>query len=213
LRGRLIAGQQQKAQRGELALALPAGLQRLEDGRVVKDPDRALQHALTLVFQTFLARQSASQVVRVFREQGLRLSRHHRNCVMVWRTPTVAAVIAILRNPAYAGAFVYGKTRTQPQPGRARPRQRRLTPLGRRPPRDPQGADPHDWDRRPPPRRAHGGEAASGSARRPGALSAAQTSPDRRGWRADRAVQWPSTMEKVELGEPLRYIRARLRKE
>ena len=97
MRCRLIAGQQHKAQRGELALTLPAGLQRLEDGSVVKDPDRALQHALTLVFQTFLARQSASQVVRVFREQGLRLPRHHRNCVMVWRTPTVAAVIAILR--------------------------------------------------------------------------------------------------------------------
>ena len=43
LRGRLIAGVQNKARRGELALALPAGLLRLEDGRVVKDPDIQIQ--------------------------------------------------------------------------------------------------------------------------------------------------------------------------
>jgi DNA invertase Pin-like site-specific DNA recombinase len=126
LRGRLIAGVQQKAQRGALALALPAGLLRQEDGRVVKDPDRAVQQALTLVFQTFLARRAASQVVRLLRDQGLRLPRRHRHCETVWRTPTVAAVIAIIRNPAYAGTFVYGKTRMQVQPGRGRPQQRRL---------------------------------------------------------------------------------------
>ena len=85
-----------------------------------------MQHALTLVFQTFLARKAASQVVRLLRDQGLRLPRRHRNCETVWRTPTVAAVIAILRNPAYAGTFVYGKTRMQVQPGRGRPQQRRL---------------------------------------------------------------------------------------
>jgi DNA invertase Pin-like site-specific DNA recombinase len=125
LRGRLIAGVQQKAQRGDLALALPAGLLRHDDGIVVKDPDRAVQHAITLVFQTFLERKSASQVVRLLRDQGLRLPRRHRNRDTVWRTPTVAAVIAILRNPAYAGTFAYGKTQTQVPPGGGRPQQRR----------------------------------------------------------------------------------------
>jgi DNA invertase Pin-like site-specific DNA recombinase len=125
LRGRLIAGVQQKAQRGDLALALPAGLLRQDDGVVVKDPDRAVQHAITLVFQTFLERRSASQVVRLLRDQGLRLPRRHRNRETVWRLPTVAAVIAILRNPAYAGTFAYGKTQTQVPPGGGRPQQRR----------------------------------------------------------------------------------------
>jgi DNA invertase Pin-like site-specific DNA recombinase len=126
LRGRLSAGVQQKAQRGDLALALPAGLLRHEDGGVVTDPDRAVQHAIPLVFDTFLARKAARQVVRLLRDQGLRLPRRHRNCETVWRTPTVAAVIAILRNPAYAGTFVYGKTRTQVPPSGGRPQQRRL---------------------------------------------------------------------------------------
>jgi DNA invertase Pin-like site-specific DNA recombinase len=125
LRGRLIAGVQQKAQRGDLALALPAGLLRQDDGGVVKEPDQAVQHAITLVFQTFLERRSASQVVRLLRDQGLRLPRRHRNRETVWRSPTVAAVIAILRNPAYAGTFAYGKTQTQVPPGRGRPQQRR----------------------------------------------------------------------------------------
>ena len=126
LRGRLIAGVQQKAQWGDLALALPAGLLRQEDGNVVRDPDRAVQHAITVVFHTFLERKAASQVVRLLRDQGLRLPRRHRNCETVWRTPTVAAVIAILRNPAYAGTFVYGKTRTQVPVGGGRAQQRRL---------------------------------------------------------------------------------------
>jgi DNA invertase Pin-like site-specific DNA recombinase len=125
LRGRLIAGVQQKAQRGDLALALPAGLLRQDDGGVVQDPDRAVPHALGLVFQTFLERRSASQVVRLLRDQGLRLPRRHRNRDTVWRTPTVAAVIAILRNPAYAGTFAYGKTQSQVPPGGGRPQQRR----------------------------------------------------------------------------------------
>ena len=60
LRGWLIAGVQQRAQRGELALALPAGVLCLEDGRMVKAPNCPLQHALAVVFQTFLARQSVS---------------------------------------------------------------------------------------------------------------------------------------------------------
>src|SRR5207245_5465843 len=99
---------------------------RHEDGSVVKDPHRAVQQALTLVFQTFLARRAASQVVRLLRDQGLRLPRRQRNGETVWRTPTVAAVIAILRNPAYAGTCVYGKTRMQVPPGSGRPHQRRL---------------------------------------------------------------------------------------
>jgi len=126
LRGRLIAGVQQKAQRGDLAFALPAGLLRQEDGGVVTDPDRAVQHAIPLVFDTFLARKAASHVVRLVRDQGLRLPRRHRHGETVWRPPTVAAVMAILRHPASAGPCVYGKTRPPGPPGGGRPQQRRL---------------------------------------------------------------------------------------
>ena len=91
LRGRLVAGVQNTARRGDLALALPVGLLRQEDGRVVKDPDLQVQQAIGLVFRIFLEVKSASKVVRHFREQGLRLPRRHRNAETVWRVPNSSA--------------------------------------------------------------------------------------------------------------------------
>jgi hypothetical protein len=79
-----------------------------------------------LVCQTFLARRSASHVVRLLRDQGLRLPRRHRHGETVWRPPTVAAVMTILRHPASAGALASGKTPTQVPPGGGRSQQRRL---------------------------------------------------------------------------------------
>lgn len=129
IRGRLIAGVQNKARRGELALALPAGLLRLEDGRAVKDPNLQVQHAIDLVFRSFLEMKSGAKVVRHFNEHGLRIPRRHRNEETVWRPASIAVVVAILKNPAYAGAFVYGKTRSvrkfDGDQVRARPQQRR----------------------------------------------------------------------------------------
>src|SRR5215208_4932879 len=54
LRGRLTAGLLSKAERGELALALPAGLSRNAQGTVTKDPDLAVQGCVDLVFRSFL---------------------------------------------------------------------------------------------------------------------------------------------------------------
>jgi DNA invertase Pin-like site-specific DNA recombinase len=129
IRGRLIAGVQNKARRGELALALPAGLLRLEDGRAVKDPNLQVQHAIDLVFRSFLEMKSGAKVVRHFNEHGIRIPRRHRNEETVWRPASIAVVVAILKNPAYAGAFVYGKTRSvrklDGDQVRVRPQQRR----------------------------------------------------------------------------------------
>ena len=125
VRGRLLAGVQQTAPRGDWALALPAGVLRQDDGGVVQAPDRAVQHAMGLGFQTLLERRSASQVVRLFRAQGLRRPRRHRNGETVWRLPTGAAVIALVRHPADAGPLAYGKTQSQGPPGGGRPQPRR----------------------------------------------------------------------------------------
>jgi DNA invertase Pin-like site-specific DNA recombinase len=125
LRGRLTAGIQNKARRGELALALPAGLVRQEDGRVVKDPDLQVQQAIGLVFDSLIELKSACKVRDRFRKNHLKLPRRHRNAETIWRQPTTAAVLSILKNPAYAGAFAYGKTQTVRTDSQALPRQRR----------------------------------------------------------------------------------------
>jgi len=127
IRARLTAGLLNKAQRGELALTLPVGLVRDPSGVVHKNPNLEVQHRLELVFSTFLTARSASQVLRVFNDQGLTLPRRDRCGAVVWRKPTVAAILSILKHPAYAGAFTYGRTRTvRTGPG---PRHARLRKL------------------------------------------------------------------------------------
>jgi DNA invertase Pin-like site-specific DNA recombinase len=111
LRDRLNGGLLNKAKRGELALCLPVGLVRDAAGQVLKHPNREVQDRLSLVFELFLSRQSAAQVVRSLQEQHLSLPRRDRFGDAVWRAPTQAGVCSILKNPAYAGAFVYGRTR------------------------------------------------------------------------------------------------------
>ena len=114
IRSRLTAGLIAKAERGELALTLPVGLVRDPSGVVVKDPDMAVQERLGLVFQTFLKVRTVAKVMRVLNERGLDLPRRDRHGDLRWVRATVSAVSAILKNPAYAGAFVYGRTRTRP---------------------------------------------------------------------------------------------------
>src|SRR5215813_13433648 len=43
---------------------------------------------------------------------GLLLPRRDRFGDLVWKAPRVASVLAILKHPAYAGAFTYGRSRT-----------------------------------------------------------------------------------------------------
>src|SRR4051794_28887671 len=111
IRARLTAGLLHKAQRGELALALPTGLVRDATGVVSKAPHLAVQHRIGLVFETFLRLRSASKVLQFFNDHTLLLPRCDRFGDLVWKPPTVAAILAILKNPAYAGAFVYGRSR------------------------------------------------------------------------------------------------------
>jgi hypothetical protein len=110
IRARLTAGLLNKARRGELAQYLPVGLVRDADGVVRKHPNLEVQHRLALVYSTFLQVRSASKVLQFFHDQQLRLPRPGRFGTVVWKAPTLTAILTILKNPAYAGAFVYGRT-------------------------------------------------------------------------------------------------------
>jgi DNA invertase Pin-like site-specific DNA recombinase len=112
LRGRLTAGLLSKAGRGELALLLPAGLQRDGHGVVMKDPNREVQERISLVFALFLELGSVGKVVRSFRDRALTVPRRDQFGDVVWRAPTASMLAGVLKNPAYAGAFVYGRTRS-----------------------------------------------------------------------------------------------------
>lgn len=111
IRSRLTAGLLAKARRGALALTLPVGLVWMQGDVVVLDPDLEVQGRMRLVFQTFERRRSAAAVMRDLSARGLDLPRRDRHGDLRWTRPTVSAVTTILKNPAYAGAFVYGRKR------------------------------------------------------------------------------------------------------
>src|ERR671925_922644 len=111
MKARLTAGLLHKAQRGALALTLPTGLVRNGQGQVHKIPNQEAQARLALVFETFLQCRSASKVVEEFKRHALLLPRRDRFGDLAWKAPRVASVLAILKHPAYAGAFTYGRTR------------------------------------------------------------------------------------------------------
>ena len=114
----LHQGERQKAARGELRLPLPAGLIHMRDGGVTFNPDEEVQERLRLVFAKFRELRSAKAVMRYLRRGNLLLPVRplHRppGHDVVWRPADSARVINILKNPAYAGAYVYGRRRPDP---------------------------------------------------------------------------------------------------
>jgi DNA invertase Pin-like site-specific DNA recombinase len=119
LRLRLEAGRRRQLERGTYQQQLPTGLVRLPDGRVVKDPDRQVQGAFALVFERFARLGACQRVLRSLRDDGLLLPRRQtcgpRQGELLWKRPTDAALYDILKNPAYAGAFVYGRHGRHPE--------------------------------------------------------------------------------------------------
>ncbi len=109
IRNRLTAGLLNKAKRGDLALKLPVGFIRTEQGKVLKDPNKDLQDRINLVFTIFLKLKSAGKVSRFFNDNNLLLPRVDFVKSIHWKKTSKAAILSILKNPAYSGTFVYGK--------------------------------------------------------------------------------------------------------
>jgi excisionase family DNA binding protein len=113
IRKRMHEAARNKAQRGELEIALPAGLQ-WEDGRITLTTDKAIVAALRLVFEKFEELGTARQVALALLDAGVRLPRRaapHSSRIR-WVEASAHSVYHILTQPQYAGAYVYGKRRT-----------------------------------------------------------------------------------------------------
>ncbi len=118
IRARLDGGLRNKAQRGELRLALPVGLDRDEDGLIVLCPDEQVRHAIERVFTLWRRLGSARQVVmELAGEEQLLPRRTVGQRRIRWARASYGAVHKFLTNPAYAGAFVFGRKRREKRVG------------------------------------------------------------------------------------------------
>ena len=119
IRARLVGGQKSAAARGVLKMALPIGLAYDDNDEVVLDPDPSIADAIRGVFDRFRRMGSAMAVVKwMHREKIVLPSRPRRGPnrgQLRWALPSFSQVRQILHNPRYAGAFVYGRTRREPQ--------------------------------------------------------------------------------------------------
>lgn len=125
LRQRAMEAHRQKVQRGLVMTQVPVGYVRTEDEGIEKTPDRQIQEAIAGIFHKFRELGSVRQVLLWYREEKLlipALSRESGNRKVVWIEPIYPRIFGILKNPTYAGVFVWGRKhiRTSIVEGRAR---------------------------------------------------------------------------------------------
>jgi len=113
LRARLQGGKLNKAKKGELHFPLPVGFCYDEQGRIVCDPDEEVRGAVALVFRLFRETGSAYGVVHRFTERGLRFPKRAYGGAwdgqLLWGRLCHTRVLSMLRNPSYAGMYVFGR--------------------------------------------------------------------------------------------------------
>ena len=103
----------QKARRGEYYAYIPVGYLPRGDGGLEKDPDQQVQRIIELVFEKFRELGSARQVFLWFRQEAIELPRRlgHVSGPLEFVPATPGAIGSLLKDPTYAGAYAYGRTK------------------------------------------------------------------------------------------------------
>jgi DNA invertase Pin-like site-specific DNA recombinase len=108
----------QKAQRGALIQRVAIGYVKGADDRIEKNPDARIRSTIELVFSKFAELGSVRQVYFWLDQQQIQLpvTRGVKEArETVWLSARYHAVLSILKNPVYAGAYVYGRSKTVPR--------------------------------------------------------------------------------------------------
>jgi excisionase family DNA binding protein len=103
----------QKARRGEYYGYIPVGYVHLGDGNLEKDPDEQVRRSIELVFAKFREVGSARQVFLWFRQEDIKIPRRRdRVSSHIAYVPAAPWIIgSLLKDPAYAGVYAYGRTK------------------------------------------------------------------------------------------------------
>jgi DNA invertase Pin-like site-specific DNA recombinase len=116
IRVRLQGAKRNKAKKGQLRFPLPVGLCYDDQGCIVLDPDQQVQGAVRMVFSSFRKTGSAYGVAQTFAQQGLLFPKRSYGGVwdgkLIWGRLSHGRVLGILKNPSYAGTYVFGRYRS-----------------------------------------------------------------------------------------------------
>ena len=134
LRARMFEAARAKAHRGELRISVPIGYVWHREVGLGFDPDMRLQEAIRLIFDRFRKLGSARQVLLSLTADEVHFPRPSDGKKMVsfdWTPIRYRNVISVLKNPFYAGVYVYGKSekRTTLVDGRLRKTYKHGKPL------------------------------------------------------------------------------------
>jgi DNA invertase Pin-like site-specific DNA recombinase len=113
LHARLQGGKLNKAKKGELRFPLPVGFRYDEESRIILDPDEEVRGAVSLVFRLFRETGTAFAVMQRFAESRLRFPKRAYggawDGTIIWGRLTHSRVLGMLKNPSYAGMYVFGR--------------------------------------------------------------------------------------------------------
>ena len=102
----------QKARRGEYYTRVPEGYVLLAEGRLEKDPDERVRTTMELLFEKFRELGSARQVHLWFHQEDIKVPRRVGKTSGVEFVPaTPWLIVRLLKDPTYAGAYAFGRTK------------------------------------------------------------------------------------------------------
>jgi len=105
-----------KAKRGELYTSVAIGYVKTRDDRLEKDPNQRVQESIQGVFDKFNEAGSVRQTLLWYRQERVRLpaqSYHQWGNETIWKLPVYNTILKFIKNPIYAGAYVWGRTQTE----------------------------------------------------------------------------------------------------
>lgn len=121
IKTRMHRGRMNKAKRGELWVPVPVGFERDLQGNIRLSSDESVRESLSQVFRLYKNLGTVRGSLRELVRRGLNLpvlKREFKRDVISWRKPRYDQLYLILKNPFYAGVYVYGKRSVKYDPVR-----------------------------------------------------------------------------------------------
>ena len=113
MRNRLQRGLLNKAERGEVFIAVPIGYVKLPSGQVATEPDEQARAVVQLIFDKFEELGSLHRLhrylVRHHIRIGIRSRQGPQRGELQWRRPALPTLSQMLHHPMCAGAYVFGR--------------------------------------------------------------------------------------------------------